>query len=228
MDDLFKLYNYIKYCLYSVHTPQWLAQSEFVSVADLHHDIFVYLVGEKGITTFNSGSRRYVYLLAKYRPITLRKYKYKQLPIIGDTEKLNVCFFDTPFELNTNEGGCVIRKNNNTTYTVEYIDGNVEKYNHYTELANCLKANPSTVYRWAHYGTLPKQRPKWAHIKKVSVNYVTGINGYNVKVTKKMNKNQWDKIDKSKYILDEYNEHLQFYKHTETGEVIKVVLKQGD
>ncbi len=188
-EKLLQLYKYIRICIYFHQSIQNLNSKKMLR--DIQHDIFLYLVDIKGITELNPGSKRYVFLLAKYYPDYLKRYKYssKYEDVLidlesGEPEELGVSYFpngDTLYDLSIYEKTkrnvkVRLKLHFERPILVTYINGSQETFTSAGALASKIGCHISTINLWIRFGV--KKRPttnrmskhrkdKYGHINKV-------------------------------------------------------------
>lgn len=232
--ELVQLYDYIKYCLYA-HQAQYL--KKLGTLIDMQHDIFLYLVEKKGIVNFNSGSKRFAYILAQYHPTYLRRYKYSRriedVLVDEDGETIdygisNEMSGDVLHDLNL-IGNIEVKKGRpGKKIVVEYEYGENEYYDSIQGFATKIGCAEQTVHKWIKNGfswskdwSKSNGKFKGLHIKSIKYMaiYSNPFNGSKTVVKKKLSEVAWEKRDdKEEFELEDENEMVKLFVHKESGE----------
>lgn len=235
--EILQLYWYIKHCLYK-HLGN-LPKTANPNLKDMQHDIFLYMVEIKGINEFNSGSRRFAYLLAQYRPQYLRRYVYhkKAEQVLIDTEGNPIeaglsSFADGEAQHDLNFLGALKKQkkfkadgSNHRSILVTDIHGNAQLYESIRSLCREIGCHESTVNIWIRKG-MPTRKwgklgeHKYRHIVKIEymVKIQNPLNGNKLNITKRITLNEWQKYNKEEWSLHDSNEFLELWENKENGE----------
>lgn len=225
--DLVLLYHYIRICLYKHHGRALHPPHLF---KDMQSDIWLYAVDKKGITEFNAGSRRYVYLMSQFYPKWIQQYRYhsfREIPLgpksfqvpatdmTGDIQH-DLDLYTPPPEISGKPGQGVV---------VYFNGGEVKKYtsikNAYTDL-NC---GETMFYSWLKHGRPTKRSNKFSHIIKVEYMLNNPFAGSRTKIVKSITLAQWSKReDQEDFEEEDANEYyvLKVYRPSKEGWLIKL------
>lgn len=243
---MLELYRYIKYCLYANWGSMTIKDNQLGTTRDMQHDIFLYMVEKKKITELNSGSKRMAFLLSKYYPGFLGRYKYSRksekvlLDMEGNQIEPGVSYFipgDIQHDLN------IIASNNKVIpiidsgkqILVHYITGEKIVYNSIAEFCNEEGCHYSSVSKWIKNG-MPegwgaaggRAEYKYRHIKKIEyMAYTNPFHGSKTIVKKRISQASWNKRkDHDDFEFEIDNEQLQLWVHKEAGEGWLVVVSE--
>lgn len=249
--ELLKIYEYIRFCLLK-HQAQYL--TKLGTLKDMQHEIFLYVVQKKGITEFNAGARRFIYILAQYHPTYLRNYKYgtskETVPISRETDDV---IFEDILASNNVEGDIAYdialyaekkkEKNeikeweygwsNSRPVLVQFTNGDEKIYPSVGRAREALNCGTMAIYRWLKRSERNEPlssyfNKKSGHIK--AVHYMSLNNpfaGSKIPVKRVISETQWDaRQDHDDFELEDYNEHYKLWFHKEAQEGLLVRLKQ--
>jgi hypothetical protein len=219
----------------------------------MQHDIYLYIVEKKGITEFNAGSKRFIYILAQYHPTYLRRYKYSnvhevQMPEsekgapLSDTLISTTVGGDIEYDLNIYDN----KKKKDNEYhdweyswshsrpvMVEFTNGDEKIYPSVRRTQEALGCGPNAINTWLKKSENNEPISKYfnkksGHIK--AVRYMTLNNpfsGNKLPIKKVITETQWEsREDREDFKLDDHNEYYKLWVHNESNEGLLVRLKQ--
>lgn len=188
MDELLKLYNYIKICLIYHHAKELRRKQ---TLKDAQHDLFLYIY-EKGVKELNSQSKRYIFTLSLYYPIYIRSHKYsrKTEEVLLDLEnnpiEVGVSYFpngDVLYDLNliSEQKSKIVltaKSHNVRPIIVTFVDESKEIFDSIDIFVKKIGCRRSTANLWLRFGMptrkynkkmirLKLREGKYDHIKKL-------------------------------------------------------------
>lgn len=206
----------------------------------MQHEIFLYLITQKGVTGFNSGSKRFAYILAQFYPTYLRRYRYFNFREVSidspGAERVQSIDLtgDVLHDLNLRERIEAERRAIETAKAsyieVTYADGSTQKYDDVEAAAADIGCTIGTIYRWLKKGV--KWHDNWdssnakfksLHLKTVKMLWINPFAGSKLAVTKVVTLKAWeDRVDRDDFEPDDENEYYALKKHKESGEGLLV------